>query len=143
MAITKRWSCCRRATSKGSGCRTRSIIGTCGRSICSVEVVRNAPNVIATGVSNDAPTSKREKNTSKRSIRFCKAWGSRFPTRSKVVATSNWHGGHMPQAAPNTEKLDEHLQEVVRALHGAVKQGVSHANDSKVVDNAIEDCKEI
>jgi hypothetical protein len=49
----------------------------------------------------------------------------------------------MPQAAPNTEKLDEHLQEVVRALHGAVKQGVSHANDSKVVDNAIEDCKEI
>jgi hypothetical protein len=49
----------------------------------------------------------------------------------------------MPQAAPNIEKLDEHLQEVVRALRGAVKQGVSHANDSKVVDNAIEDCKEI
>ena len=49
----------------------------------------------------------------------------------------------MPQAAPNTEKLDEHLQEVVRALRGAVKLGVSHANDSKVVDNAIEDCKEI
>ena len=49
----------------------------------------------------------------------------------------------MPQAAPNTEKLDEHLQEVVRALHGAVKQGVSHSNDLKIVDNAIEDCKEI
>ena len=49
----------------------------------------------------------------------------------------------MPQAAPNTETLDEHLQEVVRALHGAVKQGVSHSNDSTVVDNAIEDCKEI
>ncbi len=49
----------------------------------------------------------------------------------------------MPQAAPDIEKLDEHLQEVVRALRGAVKQGVSHANDSKVVDNAIEDCKEI
>ncbi len=49
----------------------------------------------------------------------------------------------MPQAAPNTEKLDEHLQEVVRALRGAVKQGVSHLNDSKTVDNAIEDCKEI
>ena len=29
----------------------------------------------------------------------------------------------MPQAAPNNEKLDEHLQEVVRALHGAVKTG--------------------
>jgi hypothetical protein len=49
----------------------------------------------------------------------------------------------MPQAAPNTEKLDEHLQEVVRALRAAVKQGVSHSNDSKTVDNAIEDCKEI
>jgi hypothetical protein len=49
----------------------------------------------------------------------------------------------MPQAAPDIEKLDEHLLEVVRALHGAVKQGVSHANDSKIVDNAIADCKEI
>ena len=49
----------------------------------------------------------------------------------------------MPQAAPNTEKLDEHLQEVVRALHGAVKQGVSHSDDSRIVDNAIKDCKEI
>jgi hypothetical protein len=49
----------------------------------------------------------------------------------------------MPQAAPNTEKLDEHLTEVVRALHGAVKQGVSHSNDSTVVDNTIRDCKEI
>jgi hypothetical protein len=49
----------------------------------------------------------------------------------------------MPQAAPNTEKLDEHLLEVVRALHGAVKQGLSHSNDSKVADNTIRDCKEI
>jgi len=49
----------------------------------------------------------------------------------------------MPQAAPNTEKLDEHLQEVVRALRGAVKQGVLHSNDSKTVESAIEDCKEI
>jgi len=49
----------------------------------------------------------------------------------------------MPQAAPDTEKLDEHLLEVVRALHGAVKQGVSHSNDPKIVDNAIKDCKEI
>jgi hypothetical protein len=48
----------------------------------------------------------------------------------------------MPQA-PNTEKLDEHLLEVVRALHGAVKQGVSHFHDSTVMDNAIADCKEI
>lgn len=49
----------------------------------------------------------------------------------------------MPQASPDTEKLDEHLLEVVRALHGAVKQGVSHTNDPKVMDKAIEDCKEI
>jgi hypothetical protein len=49
----------------------------------------------------------------------------------------------MPQAASNTEALDEHLLEVVRALHGAVKQGVSHSKDPKVMDNAIRDCKEI
>jgi hypothetical protein len=49
----------------------------------------------------------------------------------------------MPQPGPDTEKLDEHLLEVVRALHGAVKQGVSHANDPKVIENAIADCKEI
>lgn len=49
----------------------------------------------------------------------------------------------MPQAAPDAEKLDEHLLEVVRALHGAVKQGMSHANDPKVIENAIADCKEI
>jgi hypothetical protein len=49
----------------------------------------------------------------------------------------------MSQAAPNIEKLDEHLLEVVRALHGAVKQGVSHSNDSKFMDNTIRDCKEI
>ena len=35
----------------------------------------------------------------------------------------------MPEAAPNTKQLDEHLLEVVRALHGAVKQGVSHKDD--------------
>lgn len=49
----------------------------------------------------------------------------------------------MPEPVPNTEKLDEHLLEVVRALHGAVKQGVSHTDDPKIVDKAITDCKEI
>lgn len=48
----------------------------------------------------------------------------------------------MPEAA-NTEKLDEHLLEVVRALHGAVKQGVSHTDEARIVDAAIADCKEI
>ena len=49
----------------------------------------------------------------------------------------------MPQPTPNAKPLDEHLLEVVRALHGAVKQGVSHTDDPKVVDKAIVDCKEI
>jgi len=49
----------------------------------------------------------------------------------------------MPQPAHNIEKLDEHLLQVVRALHGAVKQGASHSNEPKVMDNAIQDCKEI
>jgi hypothetical protein len=49
----------------------------------------------------------------------------------------------MPHAAANTEKLDEHLLEVVRALHGAVKQGISHKDDTKVMDRSIHDCKEI
>lgn len=49
----------------------------------------------------------------------------------------------MPEAAANAEQLDEHLLAVVRALHGAVKQGVSHTDDPKVMDKAIADCKEI
>jgi hypothetical protein len=49
----------------------------------------------------------------------------------------------MPQPVPNTERLDEHLLEVVRAIHGAVKQGVAHTDDPKIVDKAIVDCKEI
>ena len=49
----------------------------------------------------------------------------------------------MPQPAYNIEKLYEHLLEDIRALHGAVKQGVSHSNEPEVMDNAIRDCKEI
>lgn len=47
------------------------------------------------------------------------------------------------EPAPNTEKLDEHLREVVQALHGAVSWARSHQNDSKLLDKAIQDCKEI
>jgi hypothetical protein len=47
------------------------------------------------------------------------------------------------EPAPNTEKLDEHLKEVVRALTGAVAWGVSHQKDSQLVEKAIQDCKEI
>jgi hypothetical protein len=49
----------------------------------------------------------------------------------------------MTEAAMKTEALDEHLLEVVRALHGAVKRGVSHAKEPEVMDEAIKDCKEI
>lgn len=49
----------------------------------------------------------------------------------------------MPETAATIERLDEHLLEVVRALHGAVKQGVSHTDDPKIADQAIADCKEI
>jgi hypothetical protein len=49
----------------------------------------------------------------------------------------------MPQPAPHTKEMDEHLMEVVRALHGAVKQGVSHKDEPKVMEQAINDCKEI
>ena len=49
----------------------------------------------------------------------------------------------MTEPAMNTEQLDTHLLEVVRALHGAVKQGVTHAKNPAFVDAAIMDCKEI
>ena len=49
----------------------------------------------------------------------------------------------MMEPAPNTEKLDEHLLEVVRALQGAVKQGVSHSDDPVLMNKSIQDCKEI
>jgi len=49
----------------------------------------------------------------------------------------------MPQPVTNLDQLDEHLMEVVRALHGAVKQGVSHKDEPQVMDKSIKDCKEI
>lgn len=45
--------------------------------------------------------------------------------------------------APNTEAMDEHLNDVVQALHGAVNWALPHPNDPKIVDKAIRDCKEI
>jgi hypothetical protein len=49
----------------------------------------------------------------------------------------------MPQPVANLEQMDEHLMAVVRALYGAVKQGVSHKDEPQIMDKAIEDCKEI
>ncbi len=60
----------RRVTSRKSGCKRRSTIGTCERSTCSAAADQRAPSVIATGVSNDALTSRLGKITSKKSIRF-------------------------------------------------------------------------
>lgn len=48
----------------------------------------------------------------------------------------------MPMA-PNTEELDAHLKDVVNAMHGAVNWAMPHMNDPKIVDKAIQDCKEI
>lgn len=45
--------------------------------------------------------------------------------------------------APHTVELDEHLKEVVQALHGAVNWAIPHVDDPKIVDKAIRDCKEI
>ena len=49
----------------------------------------------------------------------------------------------MPQAVENLDKLDEHLKVVVQALHGAVKQGIPHVKEPKIVDKALADCQEI
>lgn len=45
--------------------------------------------------------------------------------------------------APHTVELDEHLKEVVAALHQAVNYGLPHVNEPEVVDKAIADCKEV
>ena len=43
----------------------------------------------------------------------------------------------------NSEKLDEHLKEVVQALHGAVGWAMSHQKEPALVEKAIHDCEEI
>jgi hypothetical protein len=48
----------------------------------------------------------------------------------------------MPQA-PNTEAVDEHLKDIIQAVHSAVNWAMPHLNDPKIVDKAIQDCKEI
>ena len=45
---------------------------------------------------------------------------------------------------PHTQALDEHLQEMVLALHAAVNRALPHVNDDPaLVDQAIRDCEEI
>ena len=43
----------------------------------------------------------------------------------------------------DTEKLEEHLKEVVQALHAAVSWAMSHQKDPDLIDKAIHDCEEI
>ena len=46
--------------------------------------------------------------------------------------------------ASNARALDEHLQEMVLALHAAVSRAMPHLNDDPaLVDRAIRDCEEI
>jgi hypothetical protein len=45
--------------------------------------------------------------------------------------------------ATNTNELDEHVKEIVNALHSAVNWAMPHRNDPKIADKAINDCKEI
>jgi len=45
---------------------------------------------------------------------------------------------------PRSEVIDQHLRQMVQALHGAVNRAIPHVNDDpKLVDQAIRDCKEI
>ena len=48
----------------------------------------------------------------------------------------------MPHA-PKTVELDEHLEDVVSALHGAVGRAMPHLDDVAVVDRTLLDCKEM
>jgi hypothetical protein len=46
--------------------------------------------------------------------------------------------------APNTHALDEHMKEMVLALHAAVNRAMPHIKDDpKLVDQALRDCEEI
>ena len=47
------------------------------------------------------------------------------------------------EQAPNAERLDDHLNEVAHALHGAVSWAMSHRKDASLVDKAVQDCQEI
>ena len=47
-------------------------------------------------------------------------------------------------ATPQSRALDDHLQEMVLAIHAAVNRAMPHLNDDPAfVDRAIRDCQEI
>jgi hypothetical protein len=44
----------------------------------------------------------------------------------------------------NTQALDEHLKEMILALHAAVSRALPHVNDDPaLVDQALHDCEDI
>lgn len=46
--------------------------------------------------------------------------------------------------APRTQALDEHMKEMVLALHAAVNRALPHLKDDpNLVEQALRDCKEI
>lgn len=46
--------------------------------------------------------------------------------------------------APNTQALDDHLKEMVLALHAAVNRALPHVKDDpRLVAQALRDCQEI
>ncbi len=45
--------------------------------------------------------------------------------------------------APIAVELDEHLKEIVQALHRAVKYAMPRVKEPEVADKAVRDCKEI
>ena len=47
------------------------------------------------------------------------------------------------EKAPNTVELDEHLKDCITAIHGAVSLAIPKIKDDKVVDQALQDCKEV
>lgn len=49
----------------------------------------------------------------------------------------------MIKAAKHTVELDEHLKDVVGALHGAVNRAMPRAGDAAVVDPTLRDLKEM
>jgi hypothetical protein len=45
--------------------------------------------------------------------------------------------------APHTAELDDHLKEVVAALHQAVNYALPHVKEPEIVDKALANCKDI
>ena len=45
--------------------------------------------------------------------------------------------------APHTVELDEHLKDCITAVHRAVGQAISNIEEEKVVDQALQDCREV